>query len=105
MDLLKKWEKKYSELNTEFFSTKGMMTEREICEVKSHLKSISSFIEDIKALRQPPVSGIASFDAVKRIWNAAENYTMHELGEICKGDAAYCEDVPDLETYFDRHYR
>lgn len=51
------------------------------------------------------VSGSASFDTVKRIWNAAENYTMHELGEICKGDAAYCEDVPDLETYFDRHYR
>ena len=58
-----------------------------------------------KTFRQQPVSGIASFDAVKRIWNAAENYTMHQLGEICKGDAAYCEDVPDLETYFDRHYR
>lgn len=53
----------------------------------------------------PHVSGSASFDTVKRIWNAAENYTMHELGEICKGDAAYCEDVPDLDTYFERHYR
>jgi hypothetical protein len=51
------------------------------------------------------VSGSASFDDVKRIWNAAENYLMHEIGEICKGDAAYCEDVPDLETYFERHYR
>lgn len=53
----------------------------------------------------PDVSGSASFDAVKQIWNAAENYTLHELGEICKGDSAYCEDVPDLETYFERHYR
>ena len=46
----------------------------------------------------------ASFADVKRIWNAAENYTLHELGEICKGDAAYCEDVPDLENYFERHW-
>lgn len=50
-----KWQKKYSELNAEYLETKGMMTEREIYEVKSHLKSISSFIEDIQALRQPPV--------------------------------------------------
>lgn len=57
MELLKKWQKKYSELNAEYLETKGMMTEREIYEVKSHLKSISSFIEDIQALRQPPVSG------------------------------------------------
>lgn len=57
MELLKKWQKKYSELNAEYLETKGMMTEREIYEVKSHLKSISSFIEDIQALRQPFVSG------------------------------------------------
>jgi hypothetical protein len=51
------------------------------------------------------VSASASFDEVKRIWNASENHIMHELGEICKGDAAYCENVPDLETYFKQHYR
>lgn len=54
MDIVEKWKKKYSDLNKEFLSTKGMMTEREIYEVKSHLKSISSFIEDIEGLRQPP---------------------------------------------------
>lgn len=53
MNTLQKWQKKYSELNTEFLSTKEMMTEREIYEVKSHLKSISSFIEDIQAFQQP----------------------------------------------------
>ena len=51
------------------------------------------------------ISGSASFDDVRHIWNAAEKYMMHETGEICKGDEAYEEDVPDLETYYERHYR
>lgn len=52
----------------------------------------------------PCVSGSASFDDVRRIWNAAEKWVMHEIGEICKGDVDYEEDVPDLETYYERHY-
>jgi hypothetical protein len=45
-----------------------------------------------------------SFIEVKDIWNAAEKYVLHEIGEICKGDANYEEDIPDLNTYYERHY-
>ena len=45
-----------------------------------------------------------SFNEVKDIWNAAEKHVLHEMGKICKGDANYEEDTPDLNTYYERHY-
>ena len=36
---------------------------------------------------------------VKDIWNAAKLHTLHELGEICEGDSAYDENVPNLDSY------
>jgi len=36
---------------------------------------------------------------IKKVWNAAEIYVKHELGEICEGDSAYDKNVPDLEAY------
>lgn len=55
MDLIEKWEKKYSELNEEYLKTKSTMTEREKKEVQSHLDDISIFTEDIENLDQPPI--------------------------------------------------
>lgn len=45
-----------------------------------------------------------SFKEVKDIWNAAEKHVLHEMGEVCKGDANYEKDTPDLNTYYERHY-
>lgn len=45
-----------------------------------------------------------SFKEVKDIWNAAKKYLLQDMGEICKGDATYEEDAPDLNTYYERHY-
>jgi hypothetical protein len=59
MELIEKWEKRYSDLNEEYLRTKGMMTEREINECLLHLRSISGFIEDLKALGQ---SGVVDSD-------------------------------------------
>jgi len=49
-------------------------------------------------------ASICSFKEVKDIWNAAEKHVLHEMGEVCKGDANYEEDTPDLNTYYERHY-
>ncbi len=45
-----------------------------------------------------------SFEEVEKIWNAAENHFKHISGEICKGDIAYKENIPDLEEYFVLNY-
>ncbi len=39
----------------------------------------------------------------KEIWDAARLHLQHEHGEICKGDAAYTENAPDFDSYFDKN--
>lgn len=84
-------------------TTKASCYRTMITELEREFINLSNITQANELLRN--INSIASFDDVKRIWNAAENYTLHELGEICKGDAAYCEDVPDLETYFEQNYK
>jgi abortive infection bacteriophage resistance protein len=45
------------------------------------------------------------FDEVRNIWNAAEQYVLQEVGEICKGDANYIEEPIDFQSYYHLHYR
>lgn len=46
--LIEKWEEKHSSLLNEYTSTQGMMTERELCECRTHMKNLLEIIEDLK---------------------------------------------------------
>lgn len=52
IEMIEKWEKKHSSLLDEFNRTRGMMTEREICECVDHRKNVLRFVEDLRQVKK-----------------------------------------------------
>jgi hypothetical protein len=50
-EMIEKWEKKHSSLLDEYTKTQKMMTEREICECRNHMKNVLEFTEDLKQVK------------------------------------------------------
>lgn len=49
--MIEKWQEKHSSLLNEYTTTQKMMTEREICECRSHMKNVLDFIEELKRVK------------------------------------------------------
>ena len=63
-EMIEKWEKKHSSLLNEFNSTRGMMTEREICECVDHRKNVLRFLEDLRQVKNCSIPDVSEWISV-----------------------------------------
>lgn len=114
-DLINDYERKIKAVNelleqqNDIVAIKRLETKREcyrafIVDLKRAMADTSNENSGLHLQRVSNCASSCSFKEVKDIWNAAEKHVLHEMGEVCKGDANYEEDTPDLNTYYERHY-
>jgi adenylosuccinate synthase len=57
-EMIEKWEKKHSSLLEEYNRTQRMMTEREICECRAHMKNVLEFVEDLRQVKNCSIPAV-----------------------------------------------